>query len=259
MSDEIPIGPNPCNACGGEYGQHAFDCRLHKLAISTPTDRDGRWMDKWGACKVCDGEIPHGHSDNCDLYKLEREVSALKSAIAAHHGQKADDRCIFDDDRLYAAAGLPPCDRRVGSKEDMLKNCARFIERRCEAGGWKSYAELERECQRLDSELNELVALTKEPPTRTELLDQNKRLQFGVSVLENRDEVARLLQVAEREIERHQPELCDELRRNLDQELAAAKERIKELEIKLAALKRGEFICAKCGLRTDGKHEKGEF
>lgn len=34
-------------------------------------DRDGNWLDKWGACKVCDGEIPHGHTNNCDIYKLE--------------------------------------------------------------------------------------------------------------------------------------------------------------------------------------------
>lgn len=29
MSDEIPIGPNSCPACGGEYGEHQFDCRLN--------------------------------------------------------------------------------------------------------------------------------------------------------------------------------------------------------------------------------------
>ena len=44
---------------------------------------------------------------------LQREYR-LKLAILDHHDQKADDRCIEDDDRLYAAAGLSPCDRRVG-------------------------------------------------------------------------------------------------------------------------------------------------
>jgi hypothetical protein len=80
--------------------------------------------------------------DDCAVDDLCRK---LELAIAEHHRQKADDRCIFDDDKLYAAAGLPPCDRRVGSKEQMLANCARFIERRCESGSWKSYVELERE------------------------------------------------------------------------------------------------------------------
>ncbi len=71
------------------------------------------------------------------------ERDRLLVAIVEHHAQKADDRCIEDDDRLYAAAGLPPCDRRVGDKAAMLANCARFIERRCESGDWRSYADLE--------------------------------------------------------------------------------------------------------------------
>lgn len=37
-------------------------------------DRDGNWIDKYGACKVCDGEIPYGHTENCDIYKMERII-----------------------------------------------------------------------------------------------------------------------------------------------------------------------------------------
>jgi hypothetical protein len=80
----------------------------------------------------------------------EAETAKLRAAIIKHHAQKADDRCQFDDDELYAAAGLPPADRRVGDKFAMLANCARFIEKRCEGGGpWKSYAELEAENKQL--------------------------------------------------------------------------------------------------------------
>lgn len=76
--------------------------------------------------------------------RLAARVAALEQAIIAHRSQKADDRCIEDDDRLYEALGDGiRCDRRVGSKEDMLANCKRFIERRCEGGGWPTYAELE--------------------------------------------------------------------------------------------------------------------
>lgn len=32
MNDEIPIGPNRCVACGGEYGEHAEDCSLPGLS-----------------------------------------------------------------------------------------------------------------------------------------------------------------------------------------------------------------------------------
>lgn len=74
----------------------------------------------------------------------EAEVRKLRAAIEKHRGQKADDRCIEDDDELYAALGDGiKCDRRVGNKLDMLANCFHFIENRCEGGGWASYAELE--------------------------------------------------------------------------------------------------------------------
>lgn len=38
------------------------------------TGRDGNWLDEFGCCKVCDGEIPHGHSPDCDIYKLECQL-----------------------------------------------------------------------------------------------------------------------------------------------------------------------------------------
>lgn len=96
-----------------------------------------------------------------ELFVLRDKVTKLDRAIAEHHAQKADDRCIEDDDRLYAAAGLPPCDRRVGDKAAMLANCARFIDKRCEGGGWPSYAELEAEIERLRAELQRLVRETE--------------------------------------------------------------------------------------------------
>ena len=51
---------------------------------------------------------------------LKEERDRLRSAIVAHRSQKADDRCIEDDDRLYEALddGIR-CDRRVGDKEAM--------------------------------------------------------------------------------------------------------------------------------------------
>lgn len=74
---------------------------------------------------------------------LCKRTAELEAAIKSHRSQRADDRCIEDDDRLYAVLGDDiKCDRRVGDKEAMLKNCARFIERRCEGGQWPSYASL---------------------------------------------------------------------------------------------------------------------
>ena len=78
----------------------------------------------------------------------------VMEAIRVHHSQKADDRCIEDDDKLYAAAGLPPCDRDVGSKEAMLHNCKRFIENRCTGEGkWPTYVELEQQLEDKNHEI----------------------------------------------------------------------------------------------------------
>ncbi len=81
---------------------------------------------------------------------VEAENARLRAAIREHRGQRADDRCIEDDDRLYAALGDGvKCDRRVGDKVEMLANCARFIDRRCEGGGWPSYRAIAEENERL--------------------------------------------------------------------------------------------------------------
>lgn len=51
--------------------------------------RDGKWLDIFGCCKVCDGEIPHGHTNDCDIYKLEQEVRTAKSSLKeAHEDQR---------------------------------------------------------------------------------------------------------------------------------------------------------------------------
>ena len=89
--------------------------------------------------------------------RLENEL--LRNAIRTHRSQKADDRCIEDDDKLYEVLGDGiKCDRRVGSKEEMLKNCARFIDRRCEAGKWPTYKELEDRVSALEEELADLYS-----------------------------------------------------------------------------------------------------
>ena len=80
------------------------------------------------------------------ISRLVGVITRLRNAIYTHREQKASDRCIEDDDRLYEALGDGvKCDRRVGDKAAMLADCARFIQNRCEGGGWKSYVELEKE------------------------------------------------------------------------------------------------------------------
>ncbi len=78
-------------------------------------------------------------------------IKQLEDAIREHRRQKADDRCIEDDDNLYAVLGDGiKCDRSVGNKFEKARNCLRFIENRCQEGGpWKSYIELEKEVRRM--------------------------------------------------------------------------------------------------------------
>lgn len=85
------------------------------------------------------------YEDVCSLLaNRNARITTLESAIAWHRGQRADDRCIEDDDRLYEALGDGiKCDRRVGCQLAMAANCIRFIRNRTEGGGWPSYAELE--------------------------------------------------------------------------------------------------------------------
>ncbi len=44
--------------------------------------RDGNWQDEWGSCRVCGGEIPYGHTDNCDIFKSEKKIRELEDRNA---------------------------------------------------------------------------------------------------------------------------------------------------------------------------------
>ncbi len=76
-------------------------------------------------------------------------LDSLLAVIQEVHGQRADDLCWMDIDRIFAAAGLSVPDRSVGDKEAMKANCHRFIDRMCAGGKWKSYVDLEAENERL--------------------------------------------------------------------------------------------------------------
>jgi len=101
-----------------------------------------------------------------DRELLLAKLDELVNAVKRHHDQHGDDRCWLDDEELYLAFGLLPGDRRVGSKEEMLANCKRFVERRCEEGGpWKSYAALEAENDELRKKVEFVeAALNKASP-----------------------------------------------------------------------------------------------
>lgn len=54
-----------------------------RLLKAIADDRpNGKWLDRFGACRVCEGEIPHGHTLDCDLYKMERQIKELEQTIS---------------------------------------------------------------------------------------------------------------------------------------------------------------------------------
>lgn len=58
------------------------------------TNRDGKWIDKFGCCKVCDGELPIWHTPNCDIYKMEQQLTVLQQNFQnlpkSSNGQETD-------------------------------------------------------------------------------------------------------------------------------------------------------------------------
>lgn len=133
-----------------------FPVHFKNLEEGVEVEMIFRPREKTPYCKVCNGsgQVYIGDSNfsfvrchSCagtGKAEMRNRVQELEDAIRKHRSQKADDRCIEDDDELYAALGDGiKCDRRVGDKIAMLENCARFIERRCEGGGWPTHQELE--------------------------------------------------------------------------------------------------------------------
>ena len=82
---------------------------------------------------------------------MSDERDRLLDAIREVHSQHADDLCWMpaDVNKIFAAAGLPPQDLRVGDKAAMLKNCERYVECLQSGGPWRTYAELEAELDKL--------------------------------------------------------------------------------------------------------------
>lgn len=70
--------------------------QVDELIKESRESRDGNWIDKFGACKVCDGEIPDGHMDNCDIYKLEIQITKLRAENAELKRNVAELKRMFE-------------------------------------------------------------------------------------------------------------------------------------------------------------------
>lgn len=77
--------------------------------------------------------------------KVVAQAFKYAQAIREHRSQRLDDRCWLDDQDLYRVLGDGNLgDNSTPPMEEMLKNCKRFLEQRCNPGNWPSYQELER-------------------------------------------------------------------------------------------------------------------
>lgn len=76
---------------------------------------DGRWIDKHGACRVCEGEIPHGHTDSCDHWKLEAERDALAAFKSFVHRRLDSAGVPTHPDGLHSKEGC-----RIGDRLDVV-------------------------------------------------------------------------------------------------------------------------------------------
>jgi hypothetical protein len=74
LRDCITALQSRLEAAEGENG------RLKEMKLPIP---DGDWLGKFGDCKLCGGEIPYGHTDNCHIWKMEQKVTSLQSQLTA--------------------------------------------------------------------------------------------------------------------------------------------------------------------------------
>lgn len=104
-------------------------CKVRAFVGNTGPSRD-----QWSISL----DVPAAGAGREPLIKLrEIRAEAFKLCTA-----RADDRCWMDIEKLCGLLDVP-FDPRVGDKSAMLENCRRFIDQKCEGGGWPSYAELE--------------------------------------------------------------------------------------------------------------------
>ena len=58
------------------------------------------WMDSHGACKICGGEIPHGHAGNCIILTMEKKIKDLEKSLNEEITESA---CLTVDKEVLEA------------------------------------------------------------------------------------------------------------------------------------------------------------
>lgn len=120
------------------------------------------------------GDCRHGNTKESCSKCMVAHICKLQDAIRKHRRQRSDDRCWADDEELYAVLEDGDLgDNRVGDKAAMLKNCERYLQNRCEGGGWPTYAELEAKVKDLETKLEKAM--------RTNSHSENRQVNTAVT------------------------------------------------------------------------------
>jgi hypothetical protein len=104
----VPTLPHRCIAALAE---------LRDEMEKNDTKRDGNWLDSFGCCKVCDGQIPYGHAENCDIWKIEQKLAAAEQRI----GEQQILISAFEGENLGKQIAIEDRDARIVQLEAALK------------------------------------------------------------------------------------------------------------------------------------------
>ncbi len=88
-------------------------------ALKESSQRDGNWLDKWGCCRVCDGEIPYGHTEGCDLYAMEKRERVLVDAL-----KRIQASCPYDGS--FQGGGISEFDDWTSGHRHISATCHRI-------------------------------------------------------------------------------------------------------------------------------------
>lgn len=106
--------------------QMAGDLERAQAEIIKLNKRDGNWIDEWGSCKLCGGEIPHGHTNNCDLYKLETEARTAQADLANEKSissLNAKAGLELEKQLVVAQARIKELEENVAHKISLVEQC----------------------------------------------------------------------------------------------------------------------------------------
>lgn len=84
---------------------------------------DGSWMDEWGSCRVCGGEIPHGHSNNCDIYKMQRRIQEQENRPPVVDERVEKLKAALIGWRNYFQADIPMTGEEMEKQGEQFTQC----------------------------------------------------------------------------------------------------------------------------------------